>query len=460
MSKLSPLVSSIVLLALLLASCTQAATPTVAPPQQTPEVKPAITEQVQPVEETKEPEPEGVVEIVYMRQAEAHPADLEFVEEFNRSHPNIRVIVDNTPAGETYQKLALATEAGNPPDVYMTYWTVGAASNGLAYDLTPFIEKEGPEWFNSFVEPAWTFNEFGGKYYGVPFRVAPVSVIVNKNMFDKAGMELPPPDWTWDDFVETARKLTNKEKGEYGYCLTGSAESHGTDAQFYPFLFSAGGKMINEEGLAGFNSPEGEKALQFLVDIVQKGEIVPPGTTSASNNTCIDMLAADKVAMWIDASLWLGFIRAGRPEVNITLATMPRGVIASTDNGGTGLGMASKTKHPEEAWEFLKFMTSDDIMKRWALAASFVPGNKAVLSDPEFLANPENATVVYMLENYKIWPLSHYPDNANLEAILRSYLQAAYLGKMTPKEALDAAAAEWDKVLLDFQAEEWWAIWK
>lgn len=431
-----------VMMALLLTSCAQP----------TPEQQTQKTQEVNP--------PQEVVEIVYMRQAEAHPADLEFVEEFNNTHPNIKVIVDNTTAGETYQKLALTTESGNPPDVFMTYWTTGAASNGLLYDLSGFIEKEGQAWFDSFVEPAWTFNVYGGKYYGVPFRVAPVSVIVNKNMFENAGLDLPANDWNWEDFLETARKLTNKDAGEYGYCLTGSAESHGTDAQFYPFLFSNDGKMITPEGLAGFNTPEGVEALQWMVDIVQSGEVVPPGTTSASNNTCIDMLAADKVAMWIDASLWLGFIRAGRPEVNITLATMPQGKIASTDNGGTGLSMAAKTKHPEEAWEFLKFMTSDDIMKRWAMAASFAPGNKAVLGDPEFLANPENATVAYMLENYKIWPLSHYPDSANLEGKLRNYLQAAYLGEMTTQEALDAAAVEWDSILKDFQEDDWWALWK
>jgi len=100
------------------------------------------------------------------------------------------------------------------------------------------------------------------------------------------------------------------------------------------------------------------------------------------------------------------------------------------------------------------------VMKRWAMAGDFVPGNKAVLSDSEFMANEENATVVYMLENYKIWPLSNYPDNANLEGVLRSYIQSAYLGVMTPQEALDAAAKDWNLVLADWQSEDWWDVWK
>ncbi len=411
-----------------------------------------------PDEPSAEVSPE-VVEIVYMRQAEAHPIDLEFVEEFNNMQDRIRVVVDNVPAGDTYTKLALTTESGNPPDVYMTYWTVGAASNGLALDLTSFIDQEGEDWFNSYAQTSWDFNAFAGSYYGVPYRVAPVTVILNLNMFEKANLDIPPYDWTWEDFLETARLLTNEENDEYGYCISGTANSDGTDAQYYPFLFSAGGRMINDEGLAGFNSSEGVEALQFMIDMIEAG-VVPPGTTSASNNTCVDLLVSDKVAMWIDASLWLGFIRTPHPEANITIATMPSHTVSSTDNGGTGLGIASKTQHPEEAWEFLKFLISDEVMKKWSVAANFVPGNWAVMNDPEFLEDPENATIVYMLENYKIWPLSNYPDNANLEGALRSYIQSAYLGVQTPQEALNGAAEEWNRVLEDWQSENWWSLWK
>jgi multiple sugar transport system substrate-binding protein len=434
---------------MILAACVPAATPTAEKPPEVPKEEPP-----------EQPEEEEVVEIVYMRQAEGIDLEMEFIEEFNNSHPNINVTVDSVPAGENYSKLALTTESGTPPDVYMTYWTLGAATNGLAYDLSDFVAEDGQAYYDSFVKPSWTFNEYDGKQFGVPYRVAPVSVIVNKRMVESKGLELPPNDWNWNDFVEYAKLLTDEEAGEYGYCLTGSAESHGTDAQFYPYLFSNGGKMINEQCLADFNSPEGVEALEFMVDIVNNQGIVPPGTMSTSNNTCIDMLAADKVAMWIDASLWLGFIRAGRPDVDITLAPFPCGSVCATDNGGTGFGMASKTKHPEEAWELIKFLASDDVQKRWAMEASWTPGNVAVLEDEEFLADKDQATVAYVLDNYKVWPLSHYPDNANLEAVLRTYLQAAYLGEMTAQEALDGAAEEWNEVLKDYQEDDWCDVWK
>jgi hypothetical protein len=58
-----------------------------------------------------------------------------------------------------------------------------------------------------------------------------------------------------------------------------------------------------------------------------------------------------------------------------------------------------------------------------------------------------------------MYPLAHYPDSSNLESVLRSYIQAAYLQEQTPEEALAGAAAEWDVTLQDYVADDWWAAW-
>jgi len=432
------------LLVLSVASCGQPTTTTVAEPTEAAQQPPAGAAEV--------------VELVYMRQAEGTPVELELIDEFNSAHPNIHVTVDSVPAQDNYSKLAVTTEGGTPPDVFMTYFTIGAATNGLAMDLTPFIEREGEAFYNMYVKGAWEFNQFGDKIYGIPYRVAPNVVILNVKMVRDAGLEIPSNrGWTWDEFVAFAQELTDPAKETYGYCLTGSAEALGTDAQFQAFLFSNGGKMITEEGLAGFNSPAGVETLQFLTDVVNVHGMVPPGTTSATENICPDLVASNKAAMWMDGSIWEGIIKIMHPDVELTLLPIPTNRAQATMNGGTGFGMSSKTEHPEEAWEFMKYLASDAVQLEWSLAAGWQPGNVAVLNDPQFTANQDNATVGWIMQNYTIYQLSNYPDNANLEAILRTYLQASYLGTMTPQEALDAAAAEWNPILEQYQSENWWS---
>ena len=442
------LLSILVVAAFLFAGCAPA---TVAPGE--------APEEGAPTEAPSEVE-EGVVEIIYMRQAEGVDAELDLVEEFNQTHPNIHVTVDSVPAEDNYPKLILTTEAGTPPDVYMTYWTLGAATNGLALDMTDLIESEGEEWFDSLAPNGWLFHYYAGAYYAVPWRLAPTLVFINKALLEKSGLEPPPLDWTWDDFVMYAEAMTDPDADEYGVCIMGSAESTGTDYQFYPILFEAGGTMINDEGLAGFNTPEGEKALQFLGDLINVHQVVPPGTTSAMQNSCIDLLAADKLGMHYDASLWRGWIRMLYPEADFIVAPMPQGVSTGSLIGGTGFGISPDSKHVEESWEFIKFMVTEDSMRKWTAAVDFTPPNVSLLTDTEYLAdNPELEIVAWVMMNQKMYPLAHYPDNFNLESILRNYIQASYLEISTPGEALAGAEAEWNEILKEYQADEWWAAW-
>jgi len=437
------LLGIITVLVLVLGACAKAPTTTQAPTTQAPPATQAS----------------AVAEIVYMRQAEGSPEELKLVDQFNSSHPDIHVTVDSVPAEDNYSKLVLTTEAGEPPDVYMSYFTLGAATNGLALDLTPFIDKEGKEWFNGLSENGWVFHEYAGKYYGVPWRVAPSMVIINKNLLAKAGLQMPANDWKWEDFIKYAKAMTNAAKGEYGFCIMGSAEDPGTDYTFYPFLFEAGGKMINDKGLSDFNTDAGAEALQFLSDMINKEKVVPPGTTSATANTCIDLLAADKVGMWMNANLWVGIIRSTYPNANISLAPMPTHKTTGALIGGTGFSISPKSKNAQAAWEFIKFMVSDESMRAWTKAVYFTPPNVTILQDPDFLKDPDQAVTAYAMLNQKMYPLAHYPDSSNLESILRSYIQSAYLQEKPPKDALAGAAAEWDSALQKYQSDNWWAAW-
>jgi len=453
------LVALLVAFALVLSACAQP-TEVVEEAAPTEVIEEATPEEAAPTEVIEEATPEEeAIEIVYMRQAEGIDLELELVEEFNATHPNIHVSVDSVPAEDNYSKLILTTEAGNPPDVYSTYFTLGAATNGLALDLTEFIEAEGQAWFESLSENGWIFHYYAGSYYAVPWRVAPSMTILNTNLLEKAGLEVPT-EWTWDDFVEYAKAMTNPDEDEYGFCIMGSAEDPGTDYQFYPFLFEAGGVMIGEDGLSAFDSAAGAEALQYLSDLIHVHKVVPPGTTSATANTCIDLLAADKVGMWTNASLWRGFIRAAYPDADITVAPLPVGKTAGALIGGTGFGISPLSEHPEAAWEFIKFMVAEDNIRRWSTAWDFTPPNVSLLEDPDYVAeDPERGRVAYAMLNQTMYPLSHYPENFDLESVLRSYIQAVYLEEMTPEEALAAAAAEWDPVLEQYVADEWWGAW-
>jgi ABC-type glycerol-3-phosphate transport system substrate-binding protein len=97
-------------------------------------------------------------------------------------------------------------------------------------------------------------------------------------------------------------------------------------------------------------------------------------------------------------------------------------------------------------------MTSDENLTRWAVVFQHVPPNVAAFSDP-FFQDPNMAAAVVQSKSADTIAANHYPETDQLNQIMRNYLQAAYLQQMTPQEALDAAAAEWDEILAKYDAK-------
>ena len=125
---------------------------------------------------------------------------------------------------------------------------------------------------------------------------------------------------------------------------------------------------------------------------------------------------------------------------------MTVGAVPGNITGGTALGISPLSKHKDEAWKFIKFMTSDDILIRWNEATNNMPPNVAALERPMFKEGPLSVAAQAVVQPGVI-PANQYPESDALNSIMRNYLQAAYLGQMTPKEALDKAAQEWDAIL-------------
>ena len=364
---------------------------------------------------------EDVVTIVYMRQAGNTEVEDELIKEFEEQNPGIKVQANDVPTEECYNKLTLAHNAGNPREM----------------------------------------DTYDGDLYAIPFRAGPDSWFANKDMLDAAGLEIPKfgDEWNWDTFREYAEALRNPDTGAYGIGLVGG-NTNGTEWQFWPFLFQAGGKII-ENGKAVFNSEAGVEALEYVCSLIED-DLIPPGITTVDLNMLQDMQIADTLCMWTDGPWMLSTMRNTYPEENICVVPMTTGKTAGNLSGGTSLGMSSLSKHKEEAWKFIEFMTSDETLLKWNKETGNAPPIYSAWEDPYYADDRDWQVIeeLAMQDNEYIIPANHYPESIALNQIMRGYLQAAYIGEMTPKEALDAAAAEWNEILSKYDPTVSDLIWK
>lgn len=409
-----------------------------------------VTTFVNPVSaKAEEHEP---VTITYMRQEARDPgAEQAIIEKFEQEYPWITVEIINTPAGDTYKKFLLADQAGEPIDVAWTFWTAGAAGNGLCADLSSFVTEE---YLSQFSEAMLGIGMFEGKLYAIPWRAGGDIYLANVDVLEATGLDykdIQQNGWTWDDFRSYAEQAREAGDNIYGVGFSGSTADTGTDWQFWPWLITAGGSVVKDNGQkAAFNSPEGVKALTFLCDLI-KDDLVPPGVASTGTSVLQELQGADQLGMWQDGPWKLTTVRNSYPDKNFVALPLPSldGRIGNI-SGGTALCMSAHSKHPEEAWLFLSYLTNPENMLEWCKYLNELSPIIANWDDPFYQTDDWQVCVKALRDSDEIFPTNSYYDNETLNQIMRDYLNAAYVGDLTPEEALAGAEEEWNAILDEY----------
>src|SRR5262252_3232486 len=182
-------------------------------------------------------------------------------ETFNATHPNIVVQASSggTSTGDLLPKVTTAIAAGTAPDIAYIYGSYAAniAQSGKTANLANQINGPGFNW-NDFYPASQQIVSPGGKVIGFPALIDNLSVIYNKKLFAAAGVPDPSPDWTWDQFRATAKKLADPAKHIYGVNYPIGGDLLDTSWRFFPGLWQRGGQILSpNHKQALFNSPAG-----------------------------------------------------------------------------------------------------------------------------------------------------------------------------------------------------------
>ncbi|MBO0884692.1 MAG: extracellular solute-binding protein, partial [Mycobacterium sp.] len=283
------------------------------------------------------------------------PVMQQLAQTFTRSHPNITVNVQLTPWDGYWTKLKAAVTGGAAPDVF---WMNGPnfqlyASNGV---LRPLDDKITADQVNLGAYPKALVDlyTFGGKHYGLPKDFDTVGLWYNKTLFDAKGVKYPDASWAWADFNAAAARLTDKAKGVYAI---GANLSSAQEYQ-YNTIYQAGGYVISPDGkTSGYANPATIEGLRFWTDLIKSGE--SPDLKTMTDTAPINLFESGKTAMYWGGS-WDVAEFAGNEYTKdkVDVAPLPKGRTQATIIHGLANVISSKTSHPIQAWEFVKFLGS------------------------------------------------------------------------------------------------------
>lgn len=363
------------------------------------------------------------------------------VTQFNQQHPDIKFQIVEAPS-DSNQVEDLYTSSfllGNSPYdlVYMDIvWTPKFAAAGW---LTDVSDRLSPTEAEQYLAGDIAGGMYQDKLYRIPFRSDAGMLYYRQDLLTQAGYQ--PPE-TFSELLEISKDLQKQGLADWGYVWQGK-QYEGLAAMFVEILAGNGAFWVNPDTLeVGLDQPEAIKAVEFLRTTITD-KISPPGVTTYAEEEARLLFQNGKAVFlrnWPYVySLALDSAIAGK--YNIKPMVHAVGKNSGACLGGWGLGIAANSKHPDQAWEVIKFISSEESQREFILETGFVPSRKALFNDPKIVAKYDYyPKLLGVVESSALRPpISQY---AQASDILQRYLSAAITNKMSPEKAMQAAARE------------------
>lgn len=314
------------------------------------------------------------------------------IKSFEEKYPNVKVNYTSVPPAEYSQKLTTLVASGKQPDVYYAAGPEFARFAGADQLLNLQTYLDSTEIFNpdNVWKQALDRYRFNGKsvgegdLFGLPKDVGPWVMAYNKDLFDKAGVGYPSAEageWTWDNLLEAATKLTKDTNGD------GKTDQYGVAG--FPLesaVWSNGGDYVNyETGEVKIDSPEFIEAMQFVADLSLKHKVSPSQEDEKAQNSYTRFISGG-VAMfpmgpWDQPAFWelpFGWDIAPWPA-------SPNTGKAATWLGSMGFVVSKGTKHPDEAFALASYLSLDEEGQRQFMELGQQVPNLIDLTTNEFL---------------------------------------------------------------------------
>lgn len=373
-------------------------------------------------------------------------ATQQIIKEFEKEHPDIKVKIEYANWGSYWDKLQTEFAAGTAPDVFLLdpMFFFDFLQKKALLDLTDYIsEKELSDMWKGAVE----VFKWHGRIYALPRDINTTVIYYNKDIFDERGVPYPKHNWTWEEFLETAKKLTFDKNQDGKPDVFGYIPSSVMETCWAPWVWSAGGEILDKERKKCLLSqPKALKAFEFLYRMVHIWRVAP---SPARMSSLGDLpFKTGQIAMISDGS-WMVQTYYKGCNFKWDIVEFPRGEAQATSINGVGHAINPKTKNLKAAILLVKFLSSQKAQKILAKTQTSIPVLKSVALSPVFLdAAPKIDRKVFLNSIKMGRTLPFTPKMFKwTEEIIPRYLDLMFMGKMKPSEAIKRATKEVNQLL-------------
>jgi len=367
------------------------------------------------------------------------------IAQFESQSPEMEVVWTDVPWAAMESKILAAVSAKTAPDVVNLNPNFAALLAGRNAWLT-LDDRLSEEQRDRYLPNIWDASTIDGNSFGIPWYITTRIAIFNQNLLEAADISEPPQ--TYAQLAEAAAQI-REETGKYAFFVTFVPED---SAEVLESFVQMGVDLVDAEGKAAFNTPEGKAAFQYWVDLYQQ-ELLPKEVLTQGHRRAIELYQGGETALLSTGPQFFQTIAQNAPDIAEVSIAAPQ-ITGETGKKGVAvmnLIVPQDSDRPQDAIDFALFVTNSDNQLEFAKLSNTLPSAKAALEDEYFHTLPSEATQVdrariisaEQLKDAEVL-LPPIADIKELQRAIYDNLQAAMLGEKTVEDAIADAAQMWD----------------
>lgn len=339
----------------------------------------------------------------------------------------VKVNFEQIPWANRDQKILTALAAGQGPDVFYVIpdQMPQYAEQQLIADLSEFVSAEE---LGEFVPTAIEATSWKGKQYGMPILQTAESLIYNKDILTELGVDENSLPKTWDEFRALAEKA--KAAGYYAFSYAGGGSLNNT---LYPFLWQAGGNVIDADNNILINSEDSVKAFEFINEMY-KNEWIPQDSIAALEHD--SLFYGGKILAINGSGISVNQLLAEKPFEFVIAEPLKEK--EQLTYGTVGMFVVSNiSDNKAAAAEYVKFITNAENQRLFNEVTQYIPTRDE--AKDIFASQPHMEQLSGYTQYAK--PGVIHPEGRNIMPLIQAEIQSMLEGKQSPQEAADKAAA-------------------
>ena len=308
------------------------------------------------------------------------------IDEYEAQNPNIEIELISPPYEQSDNKLTMMLNSNQEIDICETrdYTVKQFVNNGKLRDLTPYLNQwEGKDdLLDLTMEAACTVDNTP---YLLPQCIYVKGLFVRTDILNKYGIAMPT---TMRELYDASIAITGKAPEQYGYSLRGKANCFKvSDIMMLGDIenVSSENMYLTNDGQYTYGTAAGKKALADYVELYKKA--CPKDSINWGFNEQINGFVSGTTPFLIQDPDTLGVMDGQLTESQFTVVPVPVGTTGKrcVDYGFAGLSIPTTSKHPDEAWNFIKWISSAEKNAEFCKSYGPLPINKSSFNnDPYF----------------------------------------------------------------------------